>query len=178
MKFWHKLVIVTPLVTALGVGPALACDYTLISDDSGALEVEVPVDWSDVDGAPVVTDEEEIEWVSASPDLEAFQSGWDVPGMVFGATENLSIDELLEFGALEDCTSTGAEAYDDGVYAGQQELWTDCAGTDTDWLVVAAEPISGEDYRVVVGIQMVDESDAEAAGQILDTFMVVGDIAD
>jgi serine protease Do len=178
MKFWLKLATVTSLVTVLGAGPAFASsgEYTLITDDSGALEVEVPVEWSDIDGSPIVSDEEEIEFVSASPDLDAFNSGYEVPGMVFGATEVLSVDELLDLGGLEDCTSTGAESYDDGLYAGQAELWTDCGGTTTDWLVIAAEPTTGEDYRVFVGIQMVDDSDAEAAQQILDTFMVVGEV--
>ena len=48
-------------------------EYTVISDDTGSIQVEIPIEWSDVDGAPY-TDEEgrAITDVRAASDLTGF----------------------------------------------------------------------------------------------------------
>ena len=73
----------------------------MISDDTGAIQVEIPIEWSDVDGAPY-TDEEgrDITDVRAAPDLTGFQETWDTPGMIFSASSDwaatTSEEELLD----------------------------------------------------------------------------------
>ncbi|MGD8633726.1 MAG: trypsin-like peptidase domain-containing protein, partial [Anaerolineales bacterium] len=58
--------------------------YNYVFDDYSALQVEVPSDWSDVDGSPWVQDDlifGSSLW--ASSDLQGFVDSWEVPGLIF-----------------------------------------------------------------------------------------------
>ena len=76
-------------------------EYTVISDDTGSIQVEIPIEWSDVDGAPY-TDEEgrAITDVRAASDLTGFLETWGTPGMIFSASsdwaETTSEEALLD----------------------------------------------------------------------------------
>lgn len=150
--------------------------YTVISDNAGVLAVEVPNEWGDVDGSAWVVDNEEIGWsVTAAPNLDDFYSTWTASGMFFGASAQLadfSQDELLDFFDYSDsCTYGGRDVYEDALYTGAYDLWQDCGGTDTIYIVVSAKPESGA-YSIVVSIQVVSDADLAALDQILATFVV------
>lgn len=151
--------------------------YLQISDDSGSLTVEVPVEWSDVDGSEWTADGEFIGWsVSAAPDLDAFNSTWTIPGVFFGASISLADytpAELLSFFDYSgECTLTQQNAtYEDPLYTGSYDLWESCGDAGTTYVVVAAKPASG-DYVILVAIQAVSEADYAVLDQILNTFIV------
>lgn len=150
--------------------------YTAISDDAGVLTVEVPNEWGDVDGSAWVVDNEEIGWsVTAAPNLDDFYSTWTGSGMFFGASVQLadfSQDELLDFFDYSDsCTYGGRDVYEDDLYTGSYDLWQECGGTDTIYIVVSAKPESNA-YSIVVSIQVVTDADLAALDQILATFVV------
>ena len=76
-------------------------EYTVITDDTGAMQVEIPIEWSDVDGAPYTDDEGRgITDVRAASDLSDFQETWNTPGMIFSASSDwaasTSEEELLD----------------------------------------------------------------------------------
>lgn len=150
--------------------------YVSISDDTGSLTVEVPAEWSDVDGSLWSVDGEQIGWqITAAPDINGYNSSWTTPGMFFGASIELatySEEELLDFfDYSESCTYGGREPYEDPLYAGIYDLWSGCGGTDTLFVVVAATPESRA-YIILVAVQVVTEADLAALDQILNTFIV------
>jgi serine protease Do len=149
-------------------------DYVTVSDDSGTLSVSVPVEWWDVDGAPVDLDGVSAPSLIASTDVAGYRTAWDVPGVQFVASESLAgytADELLDFAASSDCVSEGRDEYDDGVFAGRFEAFSDCGGTGAVTIVVAAFPDDGS-YGVLVAVQVVTDADLVALDEVLNSFDV------
>ncbi|MGI9015840.1 MAG: hypothetical protein ACR2HR_01835 [Euzebya sp.] len=157
--------------------------YTTITDDTGAIEVEVPTEWSDVDGRPY-NDEQgrQLFDVRAAPDLQPFAETWDVPGIIVTAStevaqsqnEETLLDELVgPFSGV--CSYTGRQPYDDGLYTGQADVYENCGGTDTAYLVVGAVPAS-RSFVVRVQVQVVEERDLEALERALASFIITGDV--
>jgi serine protease Do len=162
-------------VSELPAGEAYT-EYVTVQDDSGTLEVNVPVEWSEVDGAPVtLEDGTEVRNIQAAPDLAAFRDSWAVSGVDFSALapeEGLGTSELLDL-VTPECTDAGRQPYDDGLYVGELQSWTQCEGTAAETVVIAAEPEGGE-FIVRVIAQVATQADLEALEQIVATFKVTG----
>lgn len=88
-------------------------------------------------------------------------------------TDIFSRDGELLARVTPDCTDAGIEPYDDGLYVGEIQTWTDCAGTPSRVYLIAAEPEGGE-FVVGVVAQVASEADLEALDQIIATFKVIG----
>ncbi|MFC3686720.1 S1C family serine protease [Aquipuribacter hungaricus] len=158
-----------------GVGPATYSGYTTVTDDSGSISLEVPVEWAQVDGAPL---EDGSPALVATPDLDAFSSGFTTSGVVIASVEGSSDpgqalqDMLTGMGATDACpTSEGPQPYDDGLYTGTYELREGCEGTDAAFAGIVAVP-EGGDFMVFVGIQVVGQADLEALDRIIQSFVV------
>ncbi|MGF1645764.1 MAG: S1C family serine protease [Kineosporiaceae bacterium] len=157
-------------------------EYVTITDDTNAVAVSVPAEWSDVDGAPF-TGEDGIARIDvrAAPDLQAFGDSWDVPGMILTATSGLagtSPEALLDQlggGGSEVCTYEGRQPYQDPLYTGAYDLFTGCGGTAAAYVIVVAQPEDGS-FLVSVQVQIVAERDFDALDQILNTFVVTGSV--
>lgn len=152
-------------------------DYTYITDDSGLLTAEVPTAWAQVDGSAWMGNDEAIGVrLNASTDLDGFWNNWSTPGMVFGASaelvEVLNEDTMLdEFDYSDSCTYDGRYEYEDALYTGKYDLWTDCGSTDSVYLTLSATP-ENRDFIIFVGILANSQADLEALDRILDSFMV------
>jgi len=163
-------------------GSATYGDYVTISDDTGAVSVSVPAEWSDVDGAPFTGDDgiDRVD-VRAAPDLQAFAESWDVPGMILTASSGLAgtapetLLDQLGGGGSEVCTYEGRQPYQDPLYTGAYDLFTGCGGTEAAYVIVAAQPEDGS-FLVSVQVQIVAERDFDALDQILNTFVVTGSV--
>jgi hypothetical protein len=150
-------------------------DYVAVSDDSGFLTVEVPSEWSDVDGSPGLFGPN----VLASTDVQAWLQTYDVPGIWFEATDiqtGQTNDEILTAisdaqGQSSACTSLGRQPYSDPLYVGVSEVFQDCAGTTTDFVWLAFSPPDNA-FHGVVGVQLFGEADVEALEHALNTFIV------
>lgn len=155
--------------------------YGSITDETEALQVSVPNEWDDTNGGAWEFEEEEVgASVSAATDLEGYADRWDVPGMFFGASSSLvadyDVDGLLDyFDYSETCGYDARYDYEDAAYTGKYDLWTDCDGTGSQFLVLVAEPEDGS-YITVVQIQAATEADITAAEEILGSFVVVGEV--
>jgi len=152
--------------------------YTIVSDNSGQLEVEVPTAWSDVDGAPWTADDGSPlgPAVAAAPDLESYYTSWATPGVEFAALTEMGSDvtvpsvlDLFDFS--DDCTYAGREDYADALYTGQYDVWQDCGGSNAAYIIVATQPDDGS-FLTVVAVQVVTDADLEALDRILDSFVV------
>jgi serine protease Do len=161
-------------------GDSAYSGYTIVSDDSGAIQVSIPQEWTDIDGSAWVLDEETVgATVSASRNLSEFYDTFATPGVFFGASDVLAasydagsfLDELPDFSA--DCTYEGRSDYEDSVYTGLFDHYTDCGGVGSQIINIVAFPASGE-LVVWVQTQIVSEADLDALDEIINSFDVVG----
>lgn len=151
--------------------------YMTVTDDSGVLTVDVPVEWADVNGSAWTSDGEVIgASVSAAPDLSGFNSTWTTPGIFFGASDTLiqefgTMEEVLDLLTFESCTYVGREPYSDALYTGAYDVWSECGGEDNLFVVLASTPET-RDFLILVQVQIVSDADLEAFDYILNTFVV------
>ena len=147
-----------------------------MTDDSGQLVVSVPVEWTDVDGAPGFFGPNII----ASTSVDEWLASYDVPGIYFEATNvqtGQTNDEILtaistQLGQVEDCTSLGRNPYSDPAYVGVYETFDNCFGTETDFVWLAFSPPDNA-FHGVVGVQIFSDADVGALEEALATFRVV-----
>ena len=155
-------------------------NYVGIYDDSNALYVEVPVEWSDVNGANW-TDSEDGTVIGselmASTSLDGFNTDYVTPGVDILASAGLGgedMNTLVDFFDFStDCTYDGRFDYDDSVFTGVYDQYSDCAGEGSVIIVLGAEP-ADRSYAMVVLVQAVTDADLDALDHILNTFNVVG----
>jgi serine protease Do len=151
--------------------------YEAISDDTGVISVEVPVEWSDRDGRPFDFQGNQIADLIAAPDIQAFNDTWTTPGARISASTDLArssneetLLNLLTEGFGDACESAGRFPYEDPLYTGQYELFTNCGGQGVTYVIVAAV---NSTRTAVIGVQVqaVDERDLEALDRILSSFV-------
>ena len=173
------------LGSAMGAdgGDAPYESYVTITDDTGAIQVDVPAEWTEVDGRPY-TDEQgrQLFDVRIAPDLQGFLNTWDVPGLIITASREVAqteneetlLDETVDaFSGA--CTYLGREPYDDGLYTGQVDIFDACGGTPTGYLILGAVPDSRA-FVIRVQVQVVGERDLDALATALNSFLIVGDV--
>jgi serine protease Do len=152
-------------------------DFVNVSDDTGTVTVDVPADWSDVDGSPF-TDEAGNSWARlvASTDLESYFGSWNTPGLAVMASQDAvstPIDDILAdtTGSLPGagCTEESRDAFEDSYYTGTFSYWTGCGDTGASYLVVAATDINSS-HAIVVAVQANTEADLAVADRALGSF--------
>ncbi|ALJ20502.1 S1C family serine protease [Microbacterium sp. No. 7] len=146
--------------------------FVLVADDANVLEVSVPRDWAQVDGAGF-TDSNGATWysLSAAPDLQAFFASASAPGVQLMASADAARtpDDLLtqmtgQFGA---CSAIDvAQPYDDGYYAGVFSTW-DCSGT---YSVVISSLDAASNNILLVTQLFTDFEQTDALDELLSTF--------
>ena len=152
--------------------------YVTLADAQGILTVDVPQAWSDVDTESLWGDGETAYGVGiwASTDYTAWNTGWDAPGMFFGASATLAASEsvsslLDQHDYSDECTYDARYDYTDNLYTGVYDVWTNCGGTDTLFIDLAAET-AGSEALMNVQVVVVTDADLEALDNVLNTFVV------
>jgi serine protease Do len=169
----------------VGESSATYTEYVLISDDTGAIQVEIPAEWADINGEPYTDDEGDyVVDVRAASDLDSFHNTWSTPGMIFSASSDWAsstnpealLDPFVE-GLEGQCTYLGREVYEDPAYTGFYDLFVDCGSTNdlATYVVVAAGPPEGG-FLILVQTQAVGDRDFEALDHILNSFYVIGEV--
>lgn len=172
--------------TGSGDTTGVAYDYTIITDDSGLLSIEVPVAWNDIDGTLWGDASDPLGVaVRAAPDLQAWNDTWSTPGVFFGASVDLlegltdaerqampdDVLDLDSFNYSDSCTYDGRYEYSDPLYAGKYDLWIDCGDVDSLYIVLAVLP-GDLSYFVLVDVLVVTDADLDALDHILNSFIV------
>lgn len=160
-------------------GPSSYGDFVTVYDDSNSIFADVPTDWTDRLGTAWLFESEEVgPAISASEDLDDFQTTWSEPGMFFGASigliETEDVDSMLDhyYSAYSgSCDYEGRDYYDDGVYVGKFDLWSDCGGIGTVVVEISATPYDGS-FITYLEIVIVSNADLEALDKIIATFHV------
>ncbi len=158
----------------VGDDPAVAADtyteFVTVSDDSGSINASVPVEWSEIDGAP---NAEFGPSLYAAPNLDSFLNTFDTPGVIIEATGSrgaADIDSTLdELSFSDQCTYVGRNPYSDPLYTGSLDEYSNCGGTSTSLFVVAVTPEDGT-FLARLLIQAVEPRDLDAADQIFASF--------
>jgi serine protease Do len=165
-----------------GSTPAYA-EYAFVQDNSGALTMEVPVAWSDLNGNPWEIEEQVVGGaIVAAADLDAFYSTWTEPGVFFGASSMLldviAPEDLLDFedhDFSDECQYEGRKEYVDAAYKGLYDHYSNCGGEGSTLINLAAVP-EDQAYVIWLQVQVVDEGDLDALDRILNSFQVVGEL--
>ena len=140
--------------------------------------MEIPAEWSDVDGLPFEPNGEAIgPAVSASTNRVG---GLGTPGVLFIASRiwAQTLDErgLLDQFDLKDVGCTRKErstAYDDGVYTGTLDIHSACPG-GLEYYVLAATP---EDSSFIILVLIgIESEDLDTVDVIFASFQVLGDL--
>lgn len=149
-------------------------DYVSLTDATNTIQVEVPAAWADIELGP---DTDGLPFISAAEDLKGFGEGFSVPGMAFfvlpSGTSNDAIIAQLSEPVAALCTDAGTEPYDDGVFIGDVKIWTDCAGTDTSYIIVVTATADAPEFTFATIVQAVTSADVTALERILASFNLV-----
>lgn len=152
-------------------------EYVTVTDDEGILTVDIPTHWAEFDGSNWILDGSAVgAGVRAAPSLDGFYETWETPGMIFLASHELSrsMNEqvlLSEFDFSGDCQYDGRSNYEDALYSGLYDLYTNCGGQGTLLIVLTAVP-EARNFVILVMVQATSDADIEALDQILNTFIV------
>ncbi len=170
--------------------------YALAKDNTGKLSVEVPEEWSAVDGTAwdfrggkiglsIVATTDLDTWYRHNYYHDSSEGIDETPGVLFGASKSLvdkypedteeQILSLQEYDYSGTCEYDDSYEYDDGTYRGKYNRWTNCGDTGAEALVLAALP-EDRSYVVVIQVMAGSEADQEAQKHVLDTFKVSGDV--
>ena len=146
--------------------------YEPVTDDTGAIYMDVPTAWTARATAPITMDDGTVvPYIAASTNLDGFRSGWTDPGILYAkmpATADIAAS-LAQYGFAGDCTDGGITDYSDPVFTGQYQLWQDCAGTTTDVVTLVALPADGS-YTALIQAQILTDADLEALDKAFATF--------
>ncbi|MBX3011819.1 MAG: trypsin-like peptidase domain-containing protein [Caldilineaceae bacterium] len=151
--------------------------YTLLTDETETLTVRVPTEWSDVSSGDWILDNETIGIsLKAAIDLEDYDSSWSAPGIFFGASQEFagvdSEDVLDNMDYSDNCDSSERFEYDDTVFIGHYDLWEGCGGTESLWVVLAAQPKESADYLVLINVLLPVADDISALEEVFKSFNV------
>lgn len=175
--------------TAEGGGANLPanCDTSYTSgfitcwDDSGYISVDVPDYWNDVNGSAWTFDNEVIGVaINAAPSLSDYSNYYDSEGVFFGASDTFAqIGGYVQFLDYykdyydEDCTWVGRYDYDDGVYYGKYDVYTDCGGaSDYETYVLSAVDSADTTSKIILVEASIYYTDTWIIDQIWGTFYV------
>ncbi len=150
--------------------------YVSVTDDTGQLSVNVPASWAQVDGSAWINSDGDNLGVrvAAAPDLNGFLSTWTTPGVSFKASSSLNttdVELLDQVDLSSDCTYDSRQAYSDQLYTGQYDIWANCGGTGTTYVVLTAVPEDSA-FVILLEVQIVSDADTDAFQEILNSFIV------
>ncbi|GAB4278251.1 MAG: hypothetical protein Kow0080_29740 [Candidatus Promineifilaceae bacterium] len=154
--------------------------YHTVTDDSGLLVVEIPEQWSDINGNAWTIDGEPIGVsVKAAPNINDFDNTWTTPGVFFAAsaslTEQMTFTDVLDaFDFSSDCEYGGRTDYQDQVFTGAYDIWRNCGGQNNLLVTLSATPQT-QDFVVLVVAQIISDADLEALDHIFNSFNVVSE---
>jgi len=158
-------------------------DYSFVDDSSpavlglGPMRLTLPSEWTSVD---------ETAWsnaagtvigprIIASSDAARFAANFDIPGVYFAATAEAPLDvaaRQAEFDLTGRCTKGGSNLYEDELYSGTAQTWTNCGTTNGTTSIVVATPRENATFVAIVIVTMLAARDEEAREEIWDSFVV------
>jgi len=155
--------------------------YITCMDDTGTIQVDVPDYWTDFNGSPWTFNDQDIGVaITAAPSLSDFYDYYNAEGVFFGASDTFAqIGGYIEF--LDyytdtyrgDCTLEGRFDYNDGLYRGKYDFYSNCGGASGyDAYVLSAVDIVEPTSKIILVEIQVYPGDTATVEQIMGTFYV------
>lgn len=154
-------------------------EFTTVTDDSGQISVLAPVEWVDKVSGPFEVDDEEVGVeITVAPDIEEYNSTWEVSGMYaalwqdFGNAAPDAVLDTLDW--EEDCEFDARYDMESERFTGQYDLWNDCGGVDDSTMATfALFPVNNDDDLLVVYLYMATPGDLRVLDPMLNSLTVV-----
>jgi serine protease Do len=150
-------------------------------DDTNQISADVPDYWTDVNGSSWKFNDEEIGvGMSAASNLSDYEQYYNAEGMFFGASDTFAqiggyVEFLDAYAApyKKDCTLVGRYDYNDGVYRGKYDQYTNCASTTGyDTYLLSAVDIKNTTSKIILLEITINSADTYIVNQIWGTFFV------
>ena len=159
--------------------------YVTVSDDYGAIQMDIPAEWTDYNGVYWEDSGETIgSGISAAADLQAWKDTWTESGVFFGASDDLA--KLGGYVNLLDverdyfrqyCKLNGRYDYEDAFYRGKYDVFENCGNSGNVYVVLTAVPNdNSQAFLILVEMQLAKAADWDALDRILATFQVIGSL--
>ncbi len=161
-----------------------ASQYTQVTDDSGAISVEVPSEWTAVDGRSWDStwggQSFSVPSITASADLKKYSNGYDESGVFFAAGADIAkiggYVELLDgvkSWYSDKCTFDSRNDYSDDLYEGKYDVWKNCGPNKNQVMVMALRPkVQQTAYLILMEVKVTKNADLDSLKHILLTFKV------
>ena len=159
--------------------------YVSVVDDYGAIQMDIPAEWTDIYGGYWEDDGDVIgSAISAAADLDSYINTWTESGVFFGASDDLAklggyvnLLDIRRDAFIDDCNYEGREDYEDVLYRGKYDLFENCGDSGNVFIVLTAVPNdNSQEFLILVEMQITQDVDFDALEQILATFEVVGSL--
>lgn len=166
-----------PVATVPGTTTTATAASLTVIDDTGTLSVEVPTSWTQTETAP---SESGTPFLLAGPDLTAYLStdpavALGVPAVLIRSTTEITEPAgSIAFisGVLAgECTPKELQPYDDGLYVGSMQVFSDCGGTATFKVFIVASPPS--QIGTITVVMQAQSADDPALALILGSFRII-----
>lgn len=120
-------------------------DSRVVTDQTGRVSVAAPSSWTDVADAPRLNDDfSERPFVAVAPDVDAYFSDWEAPGLEVTAfpyrPDPYTI--IRNQGWPDDCLDGGLYSLTVRGLTGLLQMWSNCGGTSSRIVAVAVSPAS------------------------------------
>ena len=159
-------------------------EFVTVQDDYGAIQVSVPTIWSQVDGTPFLGEEGEIlgSSITATANRERWDSGYDEPGVLFMVSNEVAklkgyIEMLDEYRSVfkNNCEYGGRFDYEDSVFEGAYDVYTNCDGSGDTAILLSARPqVNKTSFLVTLLFNAMSDADLEVLDEVLNSFDVIG----
>ncbi len=163
---------------------APSSQYTLVTDDSGAISVEVPSEWADINGKSWDSTWGGVDFsvpsISASADLKKYNAGYDESGVFFAAGSDIAkiggyvqlLDGVKSWYS-SDCKFDSRNDYSDDQYEGKYDIWKNCGKNKNQVMVMVLRPkIQQTAYLILMEVKVTKDADLESLKHILLTFKI------
>ena len=165
-------------------GSATSATYTQVTDDSNSITMEIPSEWSQVDGSAWNStwsgQDFSVPSITASANLDNYNKGYDESGVFFAAGPEIAkiggYVELLDgvkHWYTDACKFDSRNDYSDDMYEGKYDVYKDCGSNkNLVWVLVLRPKVEQTAYLILMEVKITKDSDIDAIKHILATFQV------
>ena len=163
------------------LGPGDDSDYVIVTDNSGAFEMEIPAGWTDIDGSPWLDDDgtQVAVAIDAASDLSIFRnltSDSGIQFVVFSTVPDFSpaafLDGFDHADLTGDCGPSQRFDYNEHPgYNGVMDFYENCGPENNRLVFLSIKPADSNEFAIYLTGLNLSRKDMQ---HLFDTFNLVG----